>query len=184
MNASRMPRPSNPDLVIHKLQLSDAEEWAAYATLAEAKRHTSSTVASMEDLVQVIDRSLASDPTSPVLFAVRARATGRLVATVGFHSIQPHNRTAEITYDVRPDDWGRGIATDCCRAAVRWGFTVREWVRIQSAAQEQNLGSLAVLRKSGFRFEGRLRNFRMVNGMPCDYLLFATIPSDLAQAAA
>jgi RimJ/RimL family protein N-acetyltransferase len=56
-------------------------------------------------------------------------------------------------------------------------------VRIQGTSQEQNLGSLAVLRKSGFRFEGRLRNFRIVRGMPCDYLLFATIPSDLAEVA-
>ncbi len=184
MDASRMPRPSNPDLVIRQLQLTDAEEWAEYAALAEMKRHTSSTVTSMEDLVMVIDRSLASDPSSPVLFSVRARPSGRLVATVGFQSIQPHNRTAEITYDVRPDDWGRGIATDCCRAAVRWGFTVREWVRIQCASQEQNLGSLTVLRKCGFRYEGRLRNFRIVRGSPCDYLLFATIPSDLALEAA
>jgi len=114
-----------------------------------------------------------------VLFGVRMRSTGQYVATVGFHTIQPHNRTAEITYDVRPTHWGQGIAGVCCKGAVRWGFAAREWVRIQATTQEPNLASQAVLLKSGFVPEGKLRNFRIVRGAPCDYLMFSIIPSDL-----
>ncbi len=183
MRTPREPIPTDPDLSLHRMRLADADEWAEYAVLPEVTRLTSSTARSVEDLVPVIDRTLVAEAASPVLFAVRSRRSGRLVATVGFHSVMPHYRTAEITYDVRPDCWGRGIATDCCRAAVRWGFAVREWVRIQGTAQEGNLASQAVLRKCGFRYEGRLRNFRIVRGVPCDYLLFATIPSDLSEAA-
>ncbi len=177
------PELSNPALSLQRMRLADADEWAEYAVLPEVQRFTSSTATSAEDLVNVIDRSLGTESASPVLFAVRSRPGGRLVATVGFHSVMPHYRTAEITYDVRPDCWGRGIATEVCRAAVRWGFAVRGWVRIQGTTQEGNLASLAVLRKCGFRYEGRLRNFRIVRGVPCDYLLFATIPSDLAEDA-
>jgi [ribosomal protein S5]-alanine N-acetyltransferase len=180
MNTARMPQPSNPDLLMRRLQLADADAWAEYAVLPEVTRLTSSTVSSVEDLVPMIDRSLASEPSSPVLFAVRSRHTGQLVATIGFHTIMPHNRTAEITYDVRPSHWGKGIATDCCNAAVRWGFTVREWVRIQGTAQERNAASQAVLRKCGFAYEGKLRNFRIVRGQPTDYFLFATVPMDIA----
>lgn len=183
MNRPGDPALSNAGLTLRRMRLSDAEEWAEYALLPEVTRYTSASATSVEDLVPVIDRSLVAEAASPVLFAVRTRQGGRLVATFGFHTIMPHNRTAEINYDVRPDCWGRGIATDCCRAAVRWGFTVREWVRIQGTAQESNLASQAVLRKCGFRFEGRLRNFRMVRGEPCDYLLFATIPSDLREGS-
>ena len=73
---------------------------------------------------------------------------------------------------------GKGIASACCLAAVEWGFTVREWVRIQGTAQEQNLASQAVLRKCGFAYEGKLRNFRIVRGVPSDYLVFSAIPGD------
>jgi [ribosomal protein S5]-alanine N-acetyltransferase len=178
VSATRLPLPSNPDLLMQRLRLSDADEWAQYAVLPEVTRLTSSTAASVEDLIPLIDRSLAGEASSPVLFAVRSRQHGRLVATVGFHTIMAHNRTAEITYDVHPRHWGHGIATDCCRAAVRWGFSVRDWVRVQGTTQEPNAASQAVLRKCGFSYEGKLRNFRIVRGQPCDYLLFAIVPSD------
>lgn len=179
MNMLRVPQLDSLELVIRRIALSDADEWAEYAALPEVTRYTSSTVKSVDDVVPIIDRSLAGDPSAPVLFAVRLRTTGQFVATVGFHTIQPHNRTAEITYDVRPSHWGQGIASTCCLGAVKWGFTAREWVRIQSTTQDPNLASRAVLQKCGFTFEGKLRNFRMVRGKPCDYLLFAIVPGDL-----
>jgi ribosomal-protein-alanine N-acetyltransferase len=169
---------------MHRLQLSDADEWAQYAVLPEVTRFTSSMVSSVEDLIPMIDRSLTGESSSPVLFAVRSKKHGQLIATVGFHTIMPHNRTAEITYDVRPEHWGQGIATDCCSAAIRWGFSVREWVRVQGTTQEPNTASQAVLRKCGFSYEGKLRNFRIVRGRPCDYLLFATVPTDAPPSAA
>ena len=179
MNILRVPRLAHPDLAVRRLSLADADEWAEYVTLPEVTRFTSSTARTVDDVIPVIDRSLAGDPASPVLFGVRMKSTGRLVATVGFHTIQPHNRTAEITYDVRPTHWGQGIAGVCCKGAVRWGFAAREWVRIQATTQEPNLASQAVLLKSGFVPEGKLRNFRIVRGAPCDYLMFSIIPSDL-----
>jgi RimJ/RimL family protein N-acetyltransferase len=184
MSKLLVPRLQRPDLLVRRISLADAEEWAEYAALPEVTRYTSSTVASVDDLILMIDRSLGEDHASPVLFAVRSRTTGQYVATVGFHSIQPHNRTAEITYDVRPACWGRGIASDCCRAAVEWGFSERQWVRVQGTTQEDHLASQAVLLKSGFVLEGKLRNFRMVRGAPCDYLIYAVIPEPLAPDAA
>jgi RimJ/RimL family protein N-acetyltransferase len=183
MNKLLVPRPQNPDLAVRRITLADAEEWAEYAALPEVTRQTSSTVASVDDLILMIDRSLSEDSASPVLFSVRLRTSGQYVATFGFHSIQPHNRTAEITYDVRPACWGLGIATDCCRAAVRWGFSERKWVRVQGTTQQGHLASQAVLLKAGFALEGKLRNFRMVRGAPCDYLMYAVIPDMLAADA-
>jgi RimJ/RimL family protein N-acetyltransferase len=96
---------------------------------------------------------------------------------VGFHTVSAINRTAEITYDVDPAYWGRGIASASCAAAVRWGFTIRKFVRIQATVLEGNLGSRRVLEKCHFAYEGTMRNFRMVRGEPRDYLLYAALPT-------
>ena len=103
-------------------------------------------------------------------------ATWWLVATFGFHTVSALNRTAEVTYTVRPEAAGRGLATLVCRAAVRWGFGARGWVRIQATVLEANLASRRVLDKCGFAFEGTLRNLRIVRGRPSDFLLYATVP--------
>ncbi len=170
-------RPELPGYVLNPIEPADAAEWTAYAIRPEVMRFTSSTVRGVDDVLAIIGRTRSGEPQAPVHFALRTPA-GRLAGTVGFHTISPLNRTAEVTYDVHPDFWGRGLATAACRAAVRWGFAARGWVRVQATTLEPHLASQRVLAKCGFALEGRLRHFRLVRGEPRDYLLFARLPGD------
>jgi RimJ/RimL family protein N-acetyltransferase len=157
--------------------VADAHDWGEYALLPEVKRYTSGTEQTVADLVPEIERTLANNPNAPILFAVREPATRRLVATVGFHTVSSLNRTAEVTYTVHPAHWGRGLATAVCAATVRWGFEHKGWVRVQATTLVEHVASQRVLVKCGFELEGRLRNFRIVRGVPSDYLLYARVPS-------
>ena len=169
--------PEVPGHVVSRIALADADDWASFAVLAEVQEHTSSSVASAADLLPMIERSLSSDPNAPVLFAVREHLSGLLVAVAGFHTVSDLNKTAEVTYVVRPERWSQGVATAVCQAAVRWAFQVRGWVRVQATTLEPNRASQRVLQKCGFALEGRLRNLRMVRGQPKDYLLFSRVPA-------
>lgn len=168
--------PEVPGYAVTRMSLADAADWAEFAVLPQVQAFTSTAIASASDLVPMIQRSLADDPNAPYLFALREPASGELVATFGFHTVSSINRTAEVTYVVRPQHWGRGIATRVCHGAVQWAFQARGWVRVQATTLEPHGASQRVLHKCGFRLEGRLRNFRMVRGEPRDYLLFARVP--------
>jgi RimJ/RimL family protein N-acetyltransferase len=161
---------------------ADAPDWATFALLPEVQAFTSSTAESVADLVPMIERTLVDDPNAPLLFAVRTcgpdGSPGRMVASLGFHTVSALNRSAEITYTVHPECWGRGLATALARAALHWGFSRRQWVRIQATTLVDHLASQRVLAKCGFVFEGRLRNFRLVRGQPRDYLMYARVPGD------
>lgn len=178
MSTPALPVIALEGLRMRRLRLDDAQAWAEYAVRPEVTEHTSSTATSVADVVAVIERSLEREPGSPVQFAVVESVGGRLVATVGFHTISALNRSAEVTYTVHPDCWGRGIATAACRAAAAWGFADRGWQRIQATTLESNGASQAVLRKCGFTFEGTLRHFRIVRGVPRDYLMFSLLPGE------
>lgn len=182
MSPAALPMIALPGLRVRRLRLQDAEAWAAYATLPDVMRHTSSTATSVADVAAIIERGLEREPASPVHFAIVEADGGRFVGHVGFHTISPLNRSAEVTYDVHPDHWGRGIASAACSAALRWGFAERGWQRIQATTLETNLASQQVLRKCGFAYEGRLRHFRIVRGEPRDYLMFSALPGDAPAA--
>lgn len=169
------PLPAVTGCAVHRMALADAAEWAEFAVLPAVQQYTSTSVTGPADLVPMIQRSLSDDEGAPVLFTLRHVPSGELMGTFGFHTISAINRTAEITYTVRPEHWGRGLATLVCNAAVGWGFQHRGWVRIQATVLEPNLASRRVLQKCGFVQEGLLRNFRMVRGQPRDYLLFASV---------
>ena len=165
------------------MAVSDAEEWAEYAVLPEVTRLTSTVARSASDIVPMIERSLSGDANAPLLFSVRDANSQQFVASVGFHTVSALNRTAEITYTVRPEFWGKGIATAICSAAVRWAFDRKQWVRVQATTLEEHVASQRVLLKCGFEIEGKLRNFRVVRDEPRDYLLYACIPLEVESAA-
>lgn len=178
-----MQLPQIPGFVVRPIALEDASAWAAYACLPEVKEHTSSTLASLDDVRAMIERMLAATPADlPTRFVLVAEGDPGIVATVGFHSVSLRDGTAEITYDVAPAHWGRGIATAACRAATAWAFEVAGWHRVQGTTLLANRRSQRVLEKCGFRREGLLRNLRIVRGRPADYWLFAAIPGDLGSA--
>lgn len=170
------PRLALPGHLLRPLRADDALAWAAFAVLPAVKEHTSSTINSVADLRPLIERSTSGEPGAPVNFALCTAADQRLVGVVGFHTISEINRTAEITYILHPEVWGQGLATACARAAVTWGFEIRQWVRIQGTVLEPNLASQRVLLKAGLVYEGLLHNFRIVRGTPRDYLLYAVTP--------
>jgi len=169
--------PTLDGLVVRRLALTDAHAWAEFAVLPEVLQFTSTQASSAADLVPMIERALADDPNAPHLFGAWAAADGALLATFGFHTVSSLNRSAEVTYTVQPAHWGRGLATRLCAAAVDWAFHDRGWVRVQATVLEPHVASQRVLQKCGFEFEGRMRNFRVVRGVPRDYLLFSIVPA-------
>jgi ribosomal-protein-alanine N-acetyltransferase len=168
---------------IRPLQLSDAAAWASYACLPEVRAHTSSTATTVEDVLAVLQRSNTGEPNSPIHFALIPEGGSTVVATVGFHTISAANGSAEITYDVAPVHWGKGIASASCRAATLWGFAAKGWHRVQATALLTNDRSLRVLENCGFKREGLVRNFRVVRGFPADYWLYSAIPGEVQNAA-
>jgi RimJ/RimL family protein N-acetyltransferase len=175
-----MLAPEVPGFAVAPMTVADATDWAQYALLPEVTRFTSTVAASAADIVPLIERTLSGDANAPLLFAVREPGSRRFVASVGFHTVSALNRSAEVTYTVHPERWGRGLATAACAAAVRWAFEQRGWVRVQATTLPEHAASQRVLLKCGFEHEGRLRNFRFVRGAPRDYLLYARVPGAAA----
>jgi RimJ/RimL family protein N-acetyltransferase len=174
-----MLTPQIPGFFVRPVQPEDAEAWASYALLPEVQEFTSSTARSIDDIRPILQRVLAAEPTSPIHFAIIPARQSTMVASVGFHTISPVNGTAEITYDVAPTYWSKGIATAACRAAAHWGFAVMGWNRIQATTVLSHARSQRVLERCGFRREGIVRNFRVVRGQPTDYLLYSLLPGEL-----
>ncbi|MCV2368419.1 GNAT family N-acetyltransferase [Roseateles oligotrophus] len=172
-----------PGFVVRPARLEDAAAWASYACLPEVKQHTSSTASNVDDVKAEIQRCLAGEPNTPIRFVMLPLGEKTIVATVGFHSISSAFGTAEITYDVTPSQWGKGIAQAACRAATRWGFETRGWHRIQATTVLSNLRSQQVLQRCGFQREGLARKLRLVRGVPTDYWVYSAIPEDLPPLA-
>ncbi len=81
-------------------------------------------------------------------WAVEGRASGELIGRIGF--INPAEWPAlELGYMLGRRYWGRGFASEGCRAALEWGFTTAKFERVISLIDPANTASIAVATRLG-----------------------------------
>ena len=160
---------------LRPVDIGDIDDWYRYLSIPEIVEHTGWDLRSADDLKPMVEWYDASEPSSAIRFAIVPPAGGPLVGTIGFHTVSLAHRSAEIAYDIAPEQWGRGIATACCAAMVNWGFAERGYQRIQATAVESNVASVRVLQKCGFLLEGKLRQYRVVRGVARDFWMYARV---------
>ncbi|MCI4348503.1 MAG: GNAT family N-acetyltransferase [Thermoplasmata archaeon] len=107
------------------------------------------------------------------------RKDGRLLGGTGFHVIDWAHRRFELGYWVAPAEWGQGIAAEASYAVCRAGFRTLRMHRIEAQVYAFNARSARVLRKIGFRLEGRARERQRDGRTWVDVLSFGLLANEL-----
>jgi len=84
--------------------------------------------------------------------------SGRWLGEIGLNELPdfPGPHKVEVGWELDPSVWGRGLATEGGRAAVRYGFQVVGLERIVSATVPANVASRRVMEKCELTFQGEL----------------------------
>lgn len=85
---------------------------------------------------------------------------------------------AQIGYWIDPDFAGRGIIPTAVAMACDYCFSIGLH-RLEIAIRPENTNSLAVVRKLGFRLEGRRERYMHVNGQWRDHDMYVMTAEDL-----
>ncbi len=120
---------------------------------------------------------------TPVTFAVR-NPDGRLIGVVGAedHEVGTSHR-ANLGYWLAQPYWGRGLMTNAVQRYVRYAFGPLGLARLTAEVLPWNEASCRVLEKTGFRYEGRLRNHHEKNGVLVDALHYGLLREDVHPVA-
>lgn len=87
---------------------------------------------------------------------------GDFVGEAGVYSGTPWR--INIGYNLLPEHWGRGYATEITKGLIQWYFTHSDVQRIEATTLEDHIVSRRVLEKSGMQLEGILRKFTLIDG--------------------
>jgi [ribosomal protein S5]-alanine N-acetyltransferase len=87
-------------------------------------------------------------------WAVSLKEDGRLVGWDGLEYL-PETDENEVAYLLSHQAWGRGLATQAARAAVKFGLETFELKEIIGLVHPENIGSIHVLEKCGLTFVDR-----------------------------
>jgi [ribosomal protein S5]-alanine N-acetyltransferase len=164
-----------PRLVLARLRYEDAEEiFYTYASKDEATRYVSwPTHQSVKDTHAFLRYAVkAWNAGVDYTYTIRQKETNRLVGSIGVMNDQGK---IQFGYIISPTQWGKGFATEACRAVLDELIKNTGIYRIGTIVDTENAASIRVLQKCGLVEEACLPNwFRFVNqnNQPKDCFLF------------
>ncbi len=110
--------------------------------------------------------------------AVTMRETGELIGNCGVRKERADSGVGDIGYEISPEYWGKGLATEAVEVMVAFGFEKLNLRRIWAQCIAENAGSWRVMEKVGMRREGRLRQIEWFKGRWWDMLVYAIVAEE------
>jgi ribosomal-protein-alanine N-acetyltransferase len=91
-------------------------------------------------------------------WAALERSSGEFVGRIGLNLLEDWSGRDkwEVAWMLRPEYWGRGLATEGAVAAIEFGFSATDLERIISVTLPNNLASRRVMEKAGLVYQGTL----------------------------
>jgi RimJ/RimL family protein N-acetyltransferase len=180
------------ELVTHRLILrefveSDWRDVLRYQSDPRYLRYYDWTGRTEDDVTAFVRMFLEQqreEPRRKFQLALVLREGGRLIGNCGIRVNAPELREANIGYEVDPEHWGHGYATEAAREILRFGFQDLAMHRIWSWCVADNRASARVLEKLGMRREGHLREKEYYKGRWWDHLLYALLDHEWASIQA
>jgi RimJ/RimL family protein N-acetyltransferase len=109
-------------------------------------------------------------------FAIVDADTDELLGVIGF--VLRHGR-GDFGYWLAKEARGRGVATRALRLLSRWAAEEHDLGRLQLLVEPENLASIRVAERAGFRREARLRSYVEMRGARRDVYMYALLREDL-----
>jgi RimJ/RimL family protein N-acetyltransferase len=116
---------------------------------------------------------------SELPLAVVDAETGALLGSVSIRF--PADDRGEFGYLVAAEARGRGVGARALRLFARWALVALELPRLEVMVQPENVASLAVAQRVGFRREGIMRSQSAIRGRRVDLMMLAMLPGELRE---
>lgn len=127
----------------------------------------------------LLQQRMAEQVNTDIGFAaLYEKQTGIFIGEAGILSVRWSVDRCEVGYNLLPEYWGRGYATEVTQALLGYAFHTMHMERVEALAMADNIASCRVLEKSGLRREGVLRHFTKLDGRYLDVDYYGIIRED------
>lgn len=166
----------NKRIILRELTHDDANEYYSFMNHPEVAKYLAK-----EDIPTSIDHAIHElnywiglfRNKYSIYWGIALKENNRLIGTCGFNNWNFRHDRAEISYDINPEFWNQGIATEVSKKLTEFAFTVMGVRRIQATVEKTNFASMRVLSKSGYMKEGTLKMYAKLAGEQKDFHMFA-----------
>lgn len=115
------------------------------------------------------------DRKSCFYWAIATREDNKIIGTCGFNYWNKSQKRTEVSYDLDHNYWGRGITTKALKAISDFSINDMKVQRIQATVAIDNISSIRVLEKTGFKREGLIEKYGFLKEAARDFYMYAKL---------
>ncbi|WP_460208146.1 GNAT family N-acetyltransferase [Scytonema sp. NUACC21] len=153
-------------------------DYQADARYLEFYEWETRTETEVQSFVQMFLKQQQQVPRTKFQLAIVLKSEGKFIGNCGIRKIKPELSEASLGYEIAPDYWGKGYATEAARTMIKFGFEELKLNRIYGWCIAENLASARVMEKVGMQFEERFLENEWFKGRWWDTLIFAISRDD------
>jgi ribosomal-protein-alanine N-acetyltransferase len=112
-------------------------------------------------------------------FGIFLKENNQLIGRVNLSNVvRGAWQNCTIGYFIAKEMQRKGYMTEAVTLAVWFAFEEANLHRVQAAVMPRNIGSIRVVEKVGFRYEGRSKHYLCINGVWKDHNIYALTKED------
>jgi RimJ/RimL family protein N-acetyltransferase len=165
-------------LILRRLQMDDKLALFSYRSLPEVALYQSWHPSTLSEVESFIQKTLDADPNKNdqwVQLAICLKE-GTMIGDLGIHFIDDYQ--VELGYTLSPLYQSQGYAYEAVSAVIDELFIRFKKHRITASVDPDNVNSIRLLEKFGFRKEAYFKKSFYLNGEWFDDVLFAILDEE------
>lgn len=127
------------------------------------------------EMVPVIESfSIRFKEQQGIRWGIALKGSSAIIGTIGFHTYTEGHK-ASIVFALMPEYHGKGYASEAIQEVLKFGFEKLGLKRIEAEVMPGNTASEQVLVKTGFSYEGLLRDWMHWNKQYYDINMYSIV---------
>ena len=168
------------DYYLREQRYSDAQDFFNYFSTPKVSEYILSSIPvtfeeAQKEIMYWIDLFYKN---TGVYWAIAEKQSDTMIGAIGFHDWNRYNNRAEISYDLSPDYWNKGIMSKATKIVLQYAFDTLKINRIQASTIIPNTASIKLLVRNGFQKDGSLRHYRYHKGKYYDIEMYSILRTD------
>ncbi len=161
-------------LIFKSYKKDEIENFRSLVTNKIIMKYVGNGVLSQEKAIELWNKLIEEFYPQGVntIWSVFAKADSRYIGHAAIRPRTTKKEDWEISYMLRKEDWGKGLATEIAKRLIEYGFKELDLPEIFATVDDENLASHKVLEKSGMNFkefeyddDGRFSVFSIIKNL-------------------
>ncbi len=167
-------------LILRAVRIGDAEAIFKYRSDAITNQYQGWIPKTMDDAHQFVSKVAPKINVYDTWFqfVIVLKETNEIVGDIGIHFLDEENYQVEIGCTLAKNHHGKGIANEALKITIDYLFGDLNKHRISCSVDPDNVASIKMIERLGFRKEAHFKQSLLIDGEWVDDMVYALLRSE------